>query len=67
MKPKSFEEAIVEKIREHMNNYADGLSTGSAQNFPDYRFQVGVIHGLSLAERDILDVIETAKKSEDST
>lgn len=64
---KSFEEVIVEKLREHMNNYADGLASGSAQNFPDYRFQVGVIHGLSLAERDILDVIETAKQTEDST
>ncbi len=50
-----------------MNSYADGLASGSAQNFPDYRFQVGVIHGLSLAERDILDVIETAKQTEDST
>tara|TARA_R100000234_G_scaffold39286_3_gene23359 strand:+ start:11015 stop:11215 length:201 start_codon:yes stop_codon:yes gene_type:complete len=66
MKPKSFEEAIVEKIREHMNNYADGLSTGSAQNFPDYRFQVGVIQGLAMAEREILDLIETARKLEDS-
>mgnify|MGYP003134791855 CR=1 FL=1 len=66
MKPKSFEEAIVEKIREHMNNYADGLSTGSAQNFPDYRFQVEVIQGLAMAEREILDLIETARKLEDS-
>ncbi len=48
-----------------MNTYADGLATGGAQNFPDYRFQVGVIQGLAMAEREVLDVIETAKKSED--
>ena len=64
--PRSFEEVIVEKLREHMNNYADGLASGSAQNFPDYRFQVGVIQGLAMAEREILDLIETARKLEDS-
>lgn len=48
-----------------MNTYADGLATGGAHNFPDYRFQVGVIQGLAMAEREVLDVIETAKKSED--
>jgi|TARA_R110002020_G_scaffold130698_2_gene292284 hypothetical protein len=61
----SFEELVLKKIREHMNTYADGLATGGAQNFPDYRFQVGVIQGLAMAEREVLDVIETAKKSED--
>ena len=59
----SFEELVLKKIREHMNTYADGLATGGAQNFPDYRFQVGVIQGLAMAEREVLDVIETAKKS----
>ena len=63
----SFEELVLKKIREHMNTYADGLATGGAQNFPDYRFQVGVIQGLAMAEREVLDVIETAKKTEDST
>lgn len=61
----SFEELVLKKIREHMNTYADGLATGGAHNFPDYRFQVGVIQGLAMAEREVLDVIETAKKSED--
>lgn len=65
--PRSFEEIIIEKLKEHVNNYADGLASGGAQNFPDYRFQVGVIHGLTLAERDILEIIETAKQTEDST
>lgn len=60
----SFEEIIRKKIREHMNNYADDLATGGAKDFPDYRFQVGVIQGLALAEREILDLVETARKAE---
>lgn len=47
-----------------MNNYADDLATGGAKDFSDYRFQVGVIQGLALAEREILDLVETAKKAE---
>ena len=62
--PQSFEEIIRKKIREHMNNYADDISTGGAKDFSDYRFQVGVIQGLALAEREILDLVETDKKAE---
>jgi hypothetical protein len=63
--PQSFEEIIRKKIREHMNNYADDLATGGAKDYPDYRFQVGVIQGLAMAEREILDLVETARKAED--
>jgi hypothetical protein len=62
--PTSFEELIRKRIRDHLNNYADDLATGGAKDFPDYRFQVGVIQGLALAEREILDLVETAKKAE---
>lgn len=62
--PQSFEEIIRKRIRDHMNNHADDLATGGAKDFPDYRFQVGVIQGLALAEREILDLVETAKKAE---
>lgn len=62
--PQSFEELIRKKIREHMNNYADDLATGGAKDYSDYRFQVGVIQGLAMAEREILDLVETARKAE---
>jgi hypothetical protein len=62
--PRSFEELIRKKIRDHMNNYADDLATGGAKDYPDYRFQVGVIQGLAMAEREILDLVETARKAE---
>jgi hypothetical protein len=62
--PTSFEELIRKRIRDHLNNYADDLATGGAKDFPDYRFQVGFIQGLALAEREILDLVETARKAE---
>lgn len=61
---KSFEDLIRKRIRDHMNNYADDLATGGAKDYPDYRFQVGVIQGLAMAEREILDLVETARKAE---
>ena len=60
----SFEELIRKKIREHMNAYADDLATGGAKDYADYRFQVGVVQGLAIAEREILDLIEIAKRTE---
>ena len=45
-----------------MNNKADDLSTGCASDFPDYRFRVGVIEGLAIAEREFLDIIERIEK-----
>jgi hypothetical protein len=62
--PQSFEELIRKKVRDHMNAYADDLATGGAKDYADYRFQVGVIQGLALAERELLDLIEIAKKTE---
>ena len=47
-----------------MNAYADDLATGGAKDYADYRFQVGVIQGLALAERELLDLIEIAKRTE---
>ena len=61
---KSWSELFREKIREQMNNKADDLATGSASDFPDYRFRVGVIEGLAIAEREFLDIIERVEKEE---
>jgi hypothetical protein len=61
---KSFEEQIRKRLREHLNNSADDLATGGATDYADYRFRVGVIQGLAMAEREILDLIEIARKAE---
>ena len=53
------------KIRERMNDIADSLAGGSAKDFGDYRNLCGVIHGLALAERDLIDLQTSMEQDED--
>ena len=56
-----FARVLREKIRTDMNNYADDLAAGACRSFEEYQKLVGVIQGLALAERYLLDL---AKKAE---
>ena len=58
-----FAEVLRGKIREDMNNIADDLASGACQNFETYQKLCGVIQGLAIAERHLLDL---AKKVEES-
>ena len=58
-----FARVLREQIRTDMNNYADDIAGGVCRNFEEYQKLVGVIQGLALAERYLLDL---AKKVEDS-
>jgi hypothetical protein len=51
-------------LREVMNDHADHISTGSCKDFADYQKMVGVIEGLALAEREVLDWVEKFMKSD---
>lgn len=62
---KSWSEAYKEALRSVMNDKADDIATGSAQDFADYKYRVGVIEGLALAEREFLDIIERIERAED--
>lgn len=62
---KSWSEAYKETLRSVMNDKADDIATGSAQDFSDYKYRVGVIEGLALAEREFLDIIERIERAED--
>ena len=61
----SLEEEYKKELRKVMNDYADTVSTGGAQDFPQYRHLVGVIEGIAIAERAFLDLVDAANKSED--
>tara|TARA_R100001086_G_scaffold89525_1_gene43888 strand:+ start:287 stop:484 length:198 start_codon:yes stop_codon:yes gene_type:complete len=43
-------------LREKMNEYADHISGGACKDYSDYTKLCGVIEGLALAEREILDL-----------
>ena len=58
-----FARVLREQIRTDMNNYADDIANGVCRNFEEYQKLVGVIQGLALAERYLLDL---AKKVEDA-
>tara|TARA_Y100001951_G_scaffold93683_1_gene89522 strand:+ start:881 stop:1078 length:198 start_codon:yes stop_codon:yes gene_type:complete len=58
-------EVYQKKLRERMNEMADVVATGSAQSFDEYRKMCGIIEGLALAERELLDLVEALKKGEE--
>ena len=53
------------KLRERMNDLADTVAGGGVKDFGDYRNLCGQIHGLAVAEREILDLQSALEHSED--
>lgn len=47
---------VREGIRSMMNDVSDHISTGSCKTFDEYSKCCGMIEGLAMAEREILDI-----------
>jgi hypothetical protein len=60
---KDFARVLREQIRTDMNNYTDDLANGVCQTFDQYQKLCGVIQGLAIAERYILDLAEKVEKA----
>ena len=60
-----FAHVLRDKIRTDMNNYADDLAGGACRSFEEYQKLCGVISGLALAERYLLDLLEKVEKAND--
>jgi hypothetical protein len=60
-----FARVLREKIRTDMNNYADDLAGGACRSFDEYQKLCGVIQGLALAERHLIDLAEKVEKSDE--
>lgn len=58
-----FARVLREQIRTDMNNYADDCAGGACKTFEEYQKLCGVIQGLAVAERYILDLAEKVEKS----
>jgi len=58
-----FARVLREKIRTDMNNYADDLAGGACRSFDEYQKLCGVIQGLALAERHLIDLAEKVEKA----
>jgi hypothetical protein len=48
-----------------MNDLADDVATGSAEDYASYQRMVGKIEGLAVAERLILDVLSKLEIEDD--
>ena len=53
---------LKRKIRVQMNDIADHLALGSAQDMEEYRKMCGIIEGLAWAEREIIDIEDRLKE-----
>ena len=58
-----FARVLREKIRTDMNNYCDDIAGGQCRSFDEYQKLCGVIQGLALAERHLIDLAEKVEKS----
>lgn len=61
----NFVAVLREKFREDMNNYADDVATGQCADFSAYKELCGVIRGLAMAERYLLDLAEKLEKEDE--
>lgn len=50
------DEALRKALRSQMNDMADHISGGGCVDYADYKRCCGVIHGLAIAERELLDL-----------
>jgi len=60
-----FARVLRDQIRKDMNNYADDLATGVCQDYAAYQKLCGVIQGLAVAERYVIDLAEKVEKAND--
>lgn len=60
-----FARVLREQIRTDMNNYADDLAGGVCQDFAQYQKLCGIIQGLAIAERYLIDLAQKVEKAND--
>ena len=64
IKEQSLSEFLIRRVREMMNDHADHISTGACKDYSDYQKMVGIIEGLALTEREVLDWVEKFIKAD---
>ena len=60
-----FANVLRNQIRTDMNNYADDIAGGACHNFEEYQKLCGIISGLALAERYVLDLLKKVEDAHD--
>ena len=60
-----FANVLRNQIRTDMNNYADDIAGGACRTFDEYQKLCGIISGLALAERYLLDLLQKVEQSDE--
>jgi len=60
-----FARVLRDKLRTDMNNYADDMAGGGCRTFDEYQKLCGVISGLAIAERYLLDLQKEMEESDE--
>ena len=60
-----FARVLREKIRTDMNNYADDLAGGICRSYDEYQKLCGIIQGLAVAERYLIDLADKLENSDE--
>lgn len=58
-------DALIKKLNEHKSSATEFLADGGCKDFAHYRNLCGVIQGLSLAQREIIDLARNFLEDED--
>lgn len=59
-----FSDELKKRLRIRMNDLADSLASGDCLTFDSYKTVCGEIKGLAEAERELIDLTETATKGD---
>jgi hypothetical protein len=59
-------EHLLKKLEEIKNLYTAPMSEGAAKDFGEYQNMCGVIRGLTLAQREIADLVRKLKDDDDN-
>ena len=60
-----FARVVREQIRTDMNNYGEDIAGGQCRTYDEYQKLCGVISGLAIAERYLLDLLEKVEKNDE--
>jgi hypothetical protein len=60
-----FARVLRDKLRTDMNNYADDMAGGGCRSFEEYQKLCGLISGLAIAERYLLDLLKESEEDDE--
>jgi|TARA_R100000084_G_C4585228_1_gene115724 hypothetical protein len=61
--PNNVFEFLRKRIREEMNEMSDHISGGACSDFSEYSKCCGIIQGLAVAERELLDLKQKVEQA----